>query len=408
MNLEAEKILYDPARHFKPGKHEWDPGSVKLFIHSIVEDLVHSIQQDCSWPTHPLDAESYGSAKPKWDAYAGASGVITAMQILRRYGYTEITFEQNLPTILQAYRLSHNSNWEAGLQLGELGILVPTYLANTAEREVEDRIIQCMEQMLDLPYFDITSGQTGMMHVALFLYHKTGDKRWCELYLKGASSLLKAWKLDENSSQWLWTSEVFGFSRRYYGACHGVAGNTSILLQGQEFFDRDVSNSILKRSIFTLNRAALITSNLVNWQLYDQQPSNKLLIQWCHGAAGVITSMAAIPTRTSTTDNLLEQLMQMGGNLVWKAGPLRKGSNICHGTAGNGYAFLYLYKRYANAHWLDKARAFAMMAIEQCREARKYYGQGRYSLWTGDAGLAIFLHHCLFPEEAAIPGLNVF
>ncbi|GGD63240.1 lanthionine synthetase LanC family protein [Lacimicrobium alkaliphilum] len=94
----------------------------------------------------------------------------------------------------------------------------------------------------------------------------------------------------------------------------------------------------------------------------------------------------------------------------WPTHPLdaEKGSNICHGTAGNGYAFLYLYHRWGNKVWLDRARKFAMHAIKQYQNDRLAYGQGRYTLWTGDAGLAIYLHHCLYPQQAAIPGLDLF
>jgi Lanthionine synthetase C-like protein len=56
---------------------------------------------------------------------------------------------------------------------------------------------------------------------------------------------------------------------------------------------------------------------------------------------------------------------------TWAAGPLAKGSNICHGTGGNGYAFLNLYRRTQDDMWLERARAFAMTAIGQCHEARK-------------------------------------
>lgn len=32
------------------------------------------------------------------------------------------------------------------------------------------------------------------------------------------------------------------------------------------------------------------------------------------------------------------------GECVWERGILKKGYGICHGTAGNGYALLYLYQ----------------------------------------------------------------
>ena len=91
----------------------------------------------------------------------------------------------------------------------------------------------------------------------------------------------------------------------------------------------------------------------------------------------------------------LEALLIEGGEFTWKAGPLAKGSNLCHGTGGNGYAFLKLHRRTEDPVWLDRARAFAMMAISQCEEARREFGRGRYSLWTGDIGLAVYLRDCL-------------
>jgi Lanthionine synthetase C-like protein len=54
-----------------------------------------------------------------------------------------------------------------------------------------------------------------------------------------------------------------------------------------------------------------------------------------------------------------------GGELTWHAGPLAKGSNLCHGTAGNAYAFLVLHRRSGDELWLDRARSFAMHAIGQ-------------------------------------------
>ena len=100
-------------------------------------------------------------------------------------------------------------------------------------------------------------------------------------------------------------------------------------------------------------------------------------------------------------------LLIAGGKLTWSAGPLAKGSNLCHGTGGNGYAFLKLYRRTRDARWLQRARAFAMTAISQCREARLRYGRGRYSLWTGDLGLAVYLRDCL-SGEPAFPTVDIF
>ena len=76
--------------------------------------------------------------------------------------------------------------------------------------------------------------------------------------------------------------------------------------------------------------------------------------------------------------------------------PLAKGSNLCHGTGGNGYAFLKLHRRTK-----DRGLARAGPGVRDDRDramprgARREFGRGRYSLWTGDIGLAIYLWDCL-------------
>jgi hypothetical protein len=124
-------------------------------------------------------------------------------------------------------------------------------------------------------------------------------------------------------------------------------------------------------------------------------------MQYCHGAPGFVVCLADLPG----TD--LDELLVAAGEATWVAGPLRKGSNLCHGTAGNGYAFLKLHRRMRDAQWLARARAFAMHAIGQFEEHAERYGRLRYSLWTGDLGLAIYLWNCI-EGGAAFPTLDDF
>jgi hypothetical protein len=48
-----------------------------------------------------------------------------------------------------------------------------------------------------------------------------------------------------------------------------------------------------------------------------------------------------------------------------------------------------------------------MTGVAQCREAREQLGRGRYSLWTGDTGLAIYLWDCL-KARPGFPTVDVF
>ena len=48
-----------------------------------------------------------------------------------------------------------------------------------------------------------------------------------------------------------------------------------------------------------------------------------------------------------------------------------------------------------------------MHAIGQVEQARARFGKGRYSLWTGDPGVALFALSCI-AGDADYPTLDVF
>src|SRR5262249_24242304 len=122
--------------------------------------------------------------------------------------------------------------------------------------------------------------------------------------------------------------------------------------------------------------------------------SGTFKLQFCSGAPGILVCASSY---------LDEELVVAGAELTWQAGPLSldKGSGICHGTAGNGYALLKAFERTGDELWLDRARRFAVHALGQVERR----GHGRYSLWTGDVGVAVFAGDCL-EARAAYPVLD--
>src|SRR6266851_3698229 len=138
-------------------------------------------------------------------------------------------------------------------------------------------------------------------------------------------------------------------------------------------------------------RAGELAAALASMESVEGNRDGHIRLQWCHGAPGVVASLA----RVAPNDDEHERLLLAGGELTWRAGPLAKGANLCHGTAGNGYAFLALFERTGDELWLERARAFAMHAMAQVARARAQLGRGRYTLWTGDAGTALYLADCL-------------
>ena len=75
----------------------------------------------------------------------------------------------------------------------------------------------------------------------------------------------------------------------------------------------------------------------------------------------------------------------------------RKGANLCHGTCGQrGRLPGARFERTGRDElWLERARAFAMHSVAQVARARREFGRGRHTLWTGDPGTALYLADCL-------------
>jgi hypothetical protein len=119
----------------------------------------------------------------------------------------------------------------------------------------------------------------------------------------------------------------------------------------------------------------------------------QIRVQWDCGAPGIVVCASTY---------MGEELLLAGAELAWRTGPhgMEKGAGICHGTAGNGYAFLKVFERTGDEEWLVRARRFAVHALGQVEQARAKRGRGRYSLWTGDPGVALFAADCLTGRSA--------
>jgi len=154
----------------------------------------------------------------------------------------------------------------------------------------------------------------------------------------------------------------------------------------------------------TIARSATQDGGAVNWRselIVPEGRKARYLMQFCHGAPGFVICLAHFPGRE------LDALLLAAGEAIWTAGPLAKGPGLCHGTAGNAYAFLVLHSRTQDPRWLQRARAFAMHAVAQAEADATQHGQLRYSLWTGDLGVAVFLWDCIH-AQARYPTLDVF
>lgn len=205
--------------------------------------------------------------------------------------------------------------------------------------------------------------------------------------------LWSTWTFDSKLRACIWTQELEGKSMRALGMAHGLAGNAYALFRAGGHQTPAHQRELLDRVVEALNNTALRERSLINWPPSADAPTKDLRVQWCHGAPGIVCALAGAPAHRE-----LDKLLLAAGELTWAAGPLTKSAGLCHGTAGNGFAFLKLHRRTRGTKWLERARRFAMHAIQQ----RK----GERGLFEGDLGVALYLRACIDVTDA-FPLLDV-
>ena len=254
----------------------------------------------------------------------------------------------------------------------------------------------------------IAWGGAGAMLAALFMYERTDDARWKELFVRSFEPLWQQWHYADEAGCHLWTSSLYGVTEMRIGAIHGFAANAYVMLRGRHLLEPSLADEMLRRIHETVRATASIEGSYANWP-NNVGPTTRLtpltmVVQHCNGAPGVINCLAEFPNDARWP---IDDLLLRAGELVWAAGPPIKLPSLCHGAAGSGYAFLKLYARTGEDRWLERARKFAMHSIGQSDRALEEYRQRKYSLWTGDLGLAICLWDCV-RGTPKFPTIDIF
>lgn len=401
-------MLFNSDRHEPLTDLEWNETSAVAAIERIVRDTEARFSEESYWPLHPEDRQGESDArKYETSLYDGACGVLWALGYLHELGAVELNdpYPCALPELLARNRALLGDAAErnrASYLLGDTSIHMLAFGRNQTE-ELEAVLHALIAGNTEHPARELMMGSPGTLLAALFLHEKTGAERWSELFRLTADRLWSQleWSTEHGCAYW-----TQNFDRRpsnYLDAVHGFVATVIPLSRGRHLLPKEKWNAWQECIVNTVRRTADREGAHVNWrpQLDRTPDASKKLLQFCHGAPGFVICLSDV------MDAEVEGLLLAAGETIWSAGPLRKGSNLCHGTAGNAYAFLKLFRRTNDPHWLHRARAFAMHAIGQADAEARLRGQFRYSLWTGDLGLAVFLWDCIV-GQARFPTLDVF
>ena len=373
-------MLYDRANHEPLTDQDWDADVTRDRIRAIVADAEAAFDPERLWPAHEWDV--WQATAPMKDLYVGASGVIWALDVLRRRGLAETGIDLTaaaLRTLELCRELPDYAQWEdlpptpaSALLTGEGGPLIVAWrLAPSAE--LADDLDARVRENLGNEAVEVMWGAPGTALAAKAMLDWTGEERWHEAWLESAESV---WTMREPDG--LWTNRLYGETFRSLTPPHGLVGNVHVLRAALE----DRRERLEQETADLLARMAVRENGRTNWPV--RAGSTPEHLQWCYGAPGILVAAG---------EYLDEDLVLEAAELIWEAGPssMEKGSGICHGTSGNGYAFLKVFERTSDELWLDRARRFAAHALGQIERR----GTGRYSLWTGDVGVALFAAGCL-------------
>jgi hypothetical protein len=376
----------------------WNAARVDDAIAAIVADAEAAFDPTALWPVHEWDAEIlYGSGQPQLKVlYAGAAGVVWALDELRRRGHAEPSLD--LPgAAMRALELERagpdataDEHYRPGSLLdGETGPLLVAFRL-TWDGTLADDLHARVLGNVDNPTDDISWGAPGTLLAALTMHEWTAEPRWLEAARESAAALRS-----RRGEDGLWRQDD---DYRGLGTLHGAAGNTLVLLR------LEPDDALASETAAALARHAVREDGLANWpgatgrELAGTR-DGRIRLQWCTGAPGILAG---------AWEYLDEELVLAGAELVWHAGAHRdeKGHGLCHGTAGNGFALLKAFARTGDEVWLDRARRFAVHALGQADRMATVNGRRRYSLFTGDVGTALFAAACL-DADARFPIVDV-
>ncbi|KAI9027838.1 hypothetical protein DFJ74DRAFT_660602 [Hyaloraphidium curvatum] len=188
------------------------------------------------------------------------------------------------------------------------------------------------------------------------------------------------------------------FGKTYLGAAHGVAGIITELMHYPLLLDTPMSRYLgteAQEADLTVKDLLFETIQWLVGLLHPNLPSSldsmkDSLVQWCHGAPGAAI-MLCKALDVYGPENGIEEAAIKSADVVWDQGLLKKGVGLCHGIAGNAYAFLHLFKATGDSKYFARAVRFALFGLDW--QERTERGEFRHpdhiwSLFEGSAGYA--------------------
>ena len=200
------------------------------------------------------------------------------------------------------------------------------------------------------------------------------------------------------------------------GAIHGFAANTFVMIRGRHLIERDRADEVLRRIHQTVHATVLIEGPHANWPNNvgpaTRPASLSVVVQHCNGAPGIINSLAEFPRDARWP---IDAFVATGGrsrmgrrpdaNQTSQLVPRRRRQRL------RVPEVVYAHRQRQMAR--SRTQICDVRTIVQCDSALEKYGRRKFSLSTGDIGLAIYLWNCVqatakFPTLGCLVTANIF
>jgi len=170
-----------------------------------------------------------------------------------------------------------------------------------------------------------------------------------------------------SSRPWKWHSKA------YVGAVHGAVGIiTQIVLTDPSWAPK------LEAELGALLSYQYESGNFPS----SLPPGRDKLVQFCHGATGVVSSLLSIKKYFPNQEERIDRVIEKGRACIWERGLLTKEPCLCHGISGNALALdgpqFEHFLTYTTGHEIKSLAKDGMLEKSDDPSA----------LWCGEAGRA--------------------
>lgn len=276
-------------------------------------------------------------------------------------------------------------------------------------------------QNVNLPD-EVLYGRSGVLFCLLLLRSKLNDSIEIisdQVIQSLVNGILKSGQETSRRERSSIPLVFYWHEKAYIGAAHGYAGILHCLLQARHYMTEEQTNRLVKPTVDFVQQLQFAQTGNFPSSLSNEDDR---LVHWCHGSPGVIHLLILAYQVFGDTKYLNAAVKS--ANDIWTRGLLKKGTykrfelaklyfsflpgfGICHGVAGNGYAFLRLFQLTHDQKYLYRAIKFGEWC---CGDGQSYVSRiadRPYSLFEGLAGTVFYLTDLLNPKDAKFPAFQI-